>query len=236
MTSASLCYSYTHICALALLTNSDACSVCATSKHTGKLSCCASGGSWYKKCGSPGDTRFYHTWVDGIQACNSFARQSSSEASARAFAQSHYDFRPLNTTRTRGVTTSPGTTTDFRTQNPNHPLNATGPADVTESQEITRPRNVTSPRHGPRSQRTAGSQDTAGTLYVTPPQEVTPPPQEVTLPQEFEQQQTLDWVVGGNSYARTTDTTGRVKLAKLAACVSLSFIIFSHRFDSSFDR
>ena len=35
----------------------------------GKITCCGRGGSWYGKCGSPGDTEFDHTWDEGQQAC-----------------------------------------------------------------------------------------------------------------------------------------------------------------------
>ena len=35
---------------------------------SGKLSCCAPDGAWAKNCGS-GDSRFDHTWAEGIRAC-----------------------------------------------------------------------------------------------------------------------------------------------------------------------
>ena len=38
------------------------------SYNSGKLSCCAPGGSWFKKCGSP--PKLY-TWLQGTQTCNS---------------------------------------------------------------------------------------------------------------------------------------------------------------------
>ena len=49
------------------------CIKCSTIKKSGKLSCCARGGAWFKNCGETGDTKFDHTWVEGIQACNSVA-------------------------------------------------------------------------------------------------------------------------------------------------------------------
>ena len=49
------------------------CTKCGTIKKSGKLSCCARGGSWFKNCGESGDTKLDHTWVEGIQACNSVA-------------------------------------------------------------------------------------------------------------------------------------------------------------------
>ena len=47
------------------------CPKCGTTKKSGKLSCCARGGAWFKKCGDGGDTKFEHTWTEGIQACKS---------------------------------------------------------------------------------------------------------------------------------------------------------------------
>ena len=45
------------------------CTKCGSTKRTGKHSCCARGGAWFKKCGDAGDTQFDHTWAEGIQAC-----------------------------------------------------------------------------------------------------------------------------------------------------------------------
>ena len=50
-------------------TGSGACSKCGMNKKSRTLSCCARGGSWFRKCGAPGDRTFEHTWYDGIQAC-----------------------------------------------------------------------------------------------------------------------------------------------------------------------
>ena len=38
---------------------------------SGKRSCCAPGGAWFEQCGGPGDSKFEHTWFEGIQACGS---------------------------------------------------------------------------------------------------------------------------------------------------------------------
>ena len=48
------------------------CQKCGTVKKSGKVSCCARGGGWFKKCGNAGDTNFDHTWGEGIQACSGF--------------------------------------------------------------------------------------------------------------------------------------------------------------------
>ena len=48
---------------------SPTCSKCGVVKRTGKLSCCAPGGDWLNNCGEEGDSKFDHTWVEGLQAC-----------------------------------------------------------------------------------------------------------------------------------------------------------------------
>merc|ERR1712032_118749 len=50
---------------------SSMCTKCGTTMKSGKASCCAPGGAWFKKCGDPGDSNFDHTWFEGIQACKS---------------------------------------------------------------------------------------------------------------------------------------------------------------------
>ena len=50
------------------------CPTCAKMKKSGKLSCCARGGAWFKNCGDTNEKDFDHTWAQGIQACNGFAR------------------------------------------------------------------------------------------------------------------------------------------------------------------
>jgi surface protein len=44
------------------------CSKCVTNK-AGKRTCCARGGSWFQKCGGPGDSKFDHTWAKGMEVC-----------------------------------------------------------------------------------------------------------------------------------------------------------------------
>ena len=52
--------------------SNNTCSKCGTLKKSGKFTCCARGGAWFKKCGDAGDTKFDHTWSEGIQACRDF--------------------------------------------------------------------------------------------------------------------------------------------------------------------
>ena len=48
---------------------SSGCLKCGIIKKSGKRSCCAPGGAWFKNCGDAGDTKFDHTWAEGVQAC-----------------------------------------------------------------------------------------------------------------------------------------------------------------------
>ena len=45
------------------------CPKCGVAKSSGKSSCCARGGAWFKNCGDPGDPNFDYTWYEGIQSC-----------------------------------------------------------------------------------------------------------------------------------------------------------------------
>lgn len=52
---------------------SPVCPTCGIIQKSGKLSCCARGGSWFANCGNAGNTNFGHTWYEGIRSCK--ARQ-----------------------------------------------------------------------------------------------------------------------------------------------------------------
>ena len=66
-----LCFfdQYVHVNAAATTTIGPICFKCGSTKKSRKLSCCARGGSWFKNCGDNGDSKFEHTWVEGVQAC-----------------------------------------------------------------------------------------------------------------------------------------------------------------------
>merc|ERR1719460_3223804 len=48
---------------------SSECSKCGYIKKSGQFSCCVRGGAWFKNCGNPGDSKFDHTWLQGLHAC-----------------------------------------------------------------------------------------------------------------------------------------------------------------------
>ena len=73
------------------------CSTCGTAKKSGKLSCCARGGAWFKNCGDVGGTQFDHTWAEGIQACKGLLKPSLQVILRNVGVI----VNPLNTTRVR---------------------------------------------------------------------------------------------------------------------------------------
>ena len=52
------------------------CPKCGIIEKSGKISCCGRGGSWFRNCGSAGNTKLHHTWYEGIQACKTRPQQS----------------------------------------------------------------------------------------------------------------------------------------------------------------
>merc|ERR1719163_2176267 len=45
------------------------CPKCGKFKKSGRASCCAPGGTWFKNCGSAGNTKVNYKWTDGANAC-----------------------------------------------------------------------------------------------------------------------------------------------------------------------
>ena len=63
-----------------ITTTRPVCPKCGTFKKDGKVSCCAPGGAWFKKCG----IRLYdYTWGEGIDACKGQCALWASCGSAR---------------------------------------------------------------------------------------------------------------------------------------------------------
>ena len=50
-------------------TNNMMCAKCSTFKKSGRVSCCAPGGAWYKNCGGIGNRNADHSWIEGLEAC-----------------------------------------------------------------------------------------------------------------------------------------------------------------------
>jgi len=49
------------------------CSKCGKFTKSGRVSCCAPGGAWYKNCGGAGNKKFDYNWIEGVEACKSTA-------------------------------------------------------------------------------------------------------------------------------------------------------------------
>ena len=50
-------------------TNTMACSKCGTFEKSGRVSCCAPGGAWFKNCGGARNKNVDHKWFEGVAAC-----------------------------------------------------------------------------------------------------------------------------------------------------------------------
>ena len=59
--------------------NNGECPKCGAAKKSGRSSCCAPGGAWFKNCGDAGDTTFNHTWAEGVHACKGVGSSVSAE-------------------------------------------------------------------------------------------------------------------------------------------------------------
>ena len=74
-------YSRTKVPTMSSLSAVSECVKCGTTRKSGKRSCCARGGNWFKNCGDAGDTKFDHTWSEGIRACEGFVTSISVKSS-----------------------------------------------------------------------------------------------------------------------------------------------------------
>ena len=45
------------------------CLECGAFTKSGRVSCCAPGGAWFKNCGASGHGNAAHTWSEGVKAC-----------------------------------------------------------------------------------------------------------------------------------------------------------------------
>ena len=61
------------------------CRKCAINQNSGKLSCCARGGSWHGKCGDTSKPEFDYTWTMGNNACKRKSRGAGQGADAYSY-------------------------------------------------------------------------------------------------------------------------------------------------------
>ena len=93
-----------------VISGSGGCAKCGIIKISGKLSCCARGGAWFKKCGNVGEKRFDHTWTEGTHACKVLSDLAGDKwdkfALEVALQQVKGASSALSTTRIRNATQS----------------------------------------------------------------------------------------------------------------------------------
>ena len=77
--------------------DSHGCPACGIMKKSGKHSCCARGGAWFKNCGDTDDSKFDYTWTQGIKACQGFT--TSVTAKTPLLQGTRDSAYPLQTTR-----------------------------------------------------------------------------------------------------------------------------------------
>ena len=73
------------------------CSKCGIIKKSGKSSCCAHGGSWFGNCRSFRDTKFGHTWYEGLQACTAQSQSKTVLSQQIKVDQQRMNVIPNNT-------------------------------------------------------------------------------------------------------------------------------------------
>ena len=115
-----------------------ACSTCGTFKQSGKVSCCARGGSWYQKCGVGSGPGSYHTWADGIRVCNDFVPEAAAHINPAQTYNGTQTIRsqdaPKNVTRSQSKDVGQERAIDESTDNDRYSLShdATGRVTRTE--------------------------------------------------------------------------------------------------------
>ena len=82
---------------------SSECAKCAINKAE-KSSCCARGGAWFKNCGDGGDTKFDHTWSEGIQACKGIGGSKSVKSLQGVMREVRVVSLPVNSDQSRSST------------------------------------------------------------------------------------------------------------------------------------
>merc|ERR1712187_598118 len=60
-------------------TNTRTCPKCGKFGKSGKTSCCAPGGTWYKNCGGAANAKVAYTWPQGVKACKNPSKPAPPE-------------------------------------------------------------------------------------------------------------------------------------------------------------
>ena len=93
----------------ATVNRSNWCLKCVQTQKSGKRSCCARGGAWFKNCGDASGTEFDHTWAEGIQACKGIGSLISVKSSLQGILHHvEHNAYPVNDGKSRKVTHTGG--------------------------------------------------------------------------------------------------------------------------------
>ena len=99
------------------------CPRCGTVGKSGKNSCCGRGGSWFRNCGSEGNTRLHHTWYEGIQVCKAQTQQSKTVIAQQKSIHSSHGAGKAN----YKAVIATATTFKFTSSNTSVPVSGTTP-------------------------------------------------------------------------------------------------------------
>ena len=55
--------------ATSMIATTITCPKCGSFAKSGRVSCCAPGGAWYKNCGGAGNRNVDHRWSEGLESC-----------------------------------------------------------------------------------------------------------------------------------------------------------------------
>ena len=78
------------------------CPKCGVIKKSKQRSCCGVGGAWFNNCGSVLNSKFVHTWTEGIRACKDDAGFLSGEAQSQTVVHRNITIQ-LHQNGTRGL-------------------------------------------------------------------------------------------------------------------------------------
>ena len=71
-----------------------------------RSSCCGRGGSWFRNCGSAGNSNLEHKWVEGIQACKSRSPSKAAIGQQVNGAQQLHSSNGADTTNFKAIITA----------------------------------------------------------------------------------------------------------------------------------
>ena len=93
-----------------MTTSRSACPDCGILDKSGKASCCGRGGSWFRNCGSAGNTKFRYTWYEGVLSCKTrpqLKEISSWQSNTAQKPKSSHGINIVNATATENFVFTP---------------------------------------------------------------------------------------------------------------------------------